>query len=450
MSISKRLWIILSIVFHTLVSAQQISLTVYNSDIALVKDVRVLDLSKGLSTIAYKDVAGRIDPTSVHFTSLTSGDALAILEQNFEYDLVDARKVFTKYIDRQIRAVTVGGDLFGGVLLNADGNELVIENSDGGILVLRRDRIQHFQFPELPEGLITKPTLVWMVNNSGASRQKTELRYLTEGVNWHAEYVAVVDASDTELSLSGWVSLDNRSGMTYPDVKLKLVAGDVHRAEKRGRRIARTNELALAAADEPQFEERAFFEYHVYSLGRRTTLKDRQTKQLSLFPATRSTARKVYVYDGAVNGKKVRVNMEFENRKQEGLGLPLPAGTIRVYKADIDGALEFIGEDSIDHTPIDETVRILLGNAFDLTGERIRKSVKKIGDRAREETVEVILKNHKKEDVEIVIVEHIYGDWTVSRCSHSYNKKDAWTLEARIPVPAGQETLFNYTALIRW
>jgi hypothetical protein len=238
--------------------------------------------------------------------------------------------------------------------------------------------------------------------------------------------------------------------MTFPESGLKLVAGDVHRVEQRGRRIARPKELVMETAGEPQFEERALFEYHVYSLTRKTTLRNNQIKQLSLFPSTRTQAEKLFVFDGRITGKKIRVNMEFVNRKRAGLGIPLPAGKIRVYKEDADGVLEFIGEDRIDHTPVDEKVRILLGNAFDLTGERVQKSVKKISDRAREESVEITLKNHKKEDVEILIVEHIYGDWSITRSSHPVKKKDAWTLEARIRVPAGGESVFDYTALIRW
>ncbi len=448
----KHAWLIsiLCLLLSGVATSQEISLTVYNSDIALVKDRRELNLSRGLSTVSFQDVAARIDPTSVHFTSLTAPEQLSILEQNFEYDLVNAQKVFSKYVDLQIRAVTEGGDLFTGKLLNASGSEIVIQNEDDEVLVVRRARIQHFHFPELPEGLITKPTLVWMVNNKGPERQNTELRYLTDGVNWHAEYVAVVDAEDKVLSLSGWVSLYNKSGVTFPEANLKLVAGDVHRAEKKSRRDLRPNVLAMETAGEPQFEERAFFEYHVYSLSRKTTLKNNQTKQLSLFPAARTRAQKVYIFDGLLFGKKVRVNMEFFNRKAGGLGIPLPAGKIRVYKEDADGALEFIGEDLIDHTPIDEKVRIFLGNAFDLTGERTQREVKKVGDRVRENSVEIALRNHKKEDVEIVIVEHIYGDWTVTQSSHPTVKKNAGTLETRIRIPAGKETIFDYTALIRW
>ena len=434
-----------------LLRAQDISLTVYNQNRALVREQRTLTLNSGASEVSYTDVAARIDPTSVHFKSLTAPEDLTILEQNYEYDLVSAQKIMEKYIDEEVRLVTEKGEVFGGTLLSASGTHIVIRNDGGGIQVIRSQGVQHFDFPELPEGLITRPTLVWMIDNHGPKKQKTELTYLTDGVNWHAEYVAVVDQDDKNLDLSGWVSLENQSGATYKDAKLKLVAGDVHRVEPEPRTDGgRMRKTLLTAEAAPQFEEKAFFEYHLYTLQRRTTLKDNQTKQVSLFPPTGTKARKIFTYDGARNDNEVRVQLEFKNSKQDGLGLPLPQGKIRVYKEDVDDALEFIGEDRIDHTPVDEKVRIFLGNAFDVVGERIQKSLKKISSRSREEEYEISLRNHKEEDIEVVVVEHLYGDWEIIKRSHPFMKKDARTAEFILKVPARGETTLAYTVVLRW
>lgn len=432
-------------------AAQEVSLTVYNQDKALVREVRMLTLESGISTVSFKDVAARIDPTSVHFKSLGAPKELTILEQNFEYDLVSAQKIFEKYIDEDIRLITEKGEVFSGKLLSALKSDIVIQDDEGGIKVIRGDGVQHFDFPKLPEGLIARPTLVWMVENQGPKKQKTEVSYLTDGVNWHAEYVAITDKEDKNLELSGWVSVDNRSGATYRDAKLKLVAGDVHIVRDRERlltmALADRESLAKAA---PQFEEKEFFEYHLYTLQRRTTLRDNQIKQISLFPPAKTETDKIFIYDGARYGKKVGVHLEFRNSKARGLGLPLPKGKIRVYKEDVDRALEFIGEDQIDHTPIDEKVRIFMGHAFDLVGERIQKSSKKISKRTRVEEIEISLRNHKKEAVVIVVVEHFRGDWNIETSSYPFIKKDAYTAEFKIEVQARGEAELNFTVTIQW
>ncbi len=434
-------------------SAQDVSLTVYNQNLALVREVREMSIASGVSTVAFTDVAARIDPTSVHFKSLSAPEKLTLMEQNFEYDLVSARKILEKYVDEEIRLVMEKGEVFEGKLLSASDSDIVIQNDEGRIKVIQGEGVQHFDFPKLPEGLITRPTLVWMVQNQGPGRQKAEVSYLTNGVNWHAEYVAVVDEEDKNLDLGGWVSIENRSGATYGNAKLKLVAGDVHRVKPKRRRAGEDDAVApqiLAKAAAPQFEEKAFFEYHLYTLQRRTTLKDNQTKQISLFPPAETKTEKIFIHDGSRYGKKVRVHLEFKNSEKDGLGIPLPQGKIRVYKEDVDHALEFVGEDLIDHTPVDEKVRIFLGNAFDLVGERVQKSSKKISDRVYEREIEVSLRNRKEEDVEIVVVEHFYGDWKISNNSHSFVKKDAWTAEFPIAVPARGEVTLSYTATIQW
>jgi len=448
----KKIFYIVEIVLGFLhpLSAQEVSLTVYNQNRALVREIRTLSIPSGKSNVTFADVAAQIDPTSVHFKSLTSPDKLAILEQNYEYDLISASKLMQKYVDRQIRLVMEKGEVFEGKLLSSSGSDIVLQGRDNAIKVVQSSGVQHFDFPNLPEGLITRPTLVWMVENTGPENHNTEVSYLTAGVNWHAEYVAVVDAEEKSMDLGGWVSLENHSGATYQNAKLKLVAGDVHQVQPRGYRGMEMEESRMLAKAAPQFEEKPFFEYHLYALQRKTTVKDNQIKQVSLFPLSKTKIRKIFIYDGATSEKKVQVHLEFENKKTEGLGLPLPAGKIRVLKEDADGALEFVGEDLIGHTPVDEKVRVFLGNAFDLVGERTKKTSKQISTRSLEETYEIVLRNHKKESVEIVAVEHFWGDWEISKSSHDFIKKDANTAEFPVKILAQNEVVLTYTVTVRW
>ena len=433
------------------IEERQMAITVYNQNLALVKDVRLMDLKKGITLIKFKDVASQIDPTSVHFRSLPYPDKVSILEQNYEYDLVSTRKILQKYIDQEIKVTAKDEKVYQGLLLSSSKDGMVLAEREGGIKVIRPESILNLDFPSLPEGLITHPTLVWLLNCQRGGRQQTEISYLTSGINWHCEYVAVADREDKSLDLAGWVSIDNKSGATYPDAKLKLIAGDVHRVKPPRRRqgLVEADGVALAKGV-PQFEEKPFFEYHMYTLARKATIKDNQIKQLSLFSPTQVNVNKIYTHDGARHGKKVRVNLEFQNTQEAGLGIPLPQGKVRVYKEDVDKSLEFIGEDLIDHTPKDEKVRIFLGNAFDLVGERKKISHHKIGDKAREETYEIKLRNHKKEMVEIVVVEHFWGEWSITNSSYRYDKKDAYTVEFRIPVAKDGESVLKYTVRFEW
>ena len=449
MNRSRYIFAIVCLIAPSLFSGE-IAVTVYNQNRGVIKDTRDLTIKQGVSNIAITDVAAEIDPTSVHFKSLTSPDKLQILEQNYEYDLVSSDKILEKYLDETIEVVTEK-DVYSGKLLSASRGDVVIQSADG-IQVIKSSAIQRFDFPELPEGLMTRPTLVWQIQNSGPAKQKGELSYLTGGLDWHAEYVAVVDQNDENLELSGWVSIDNQSGATYPDAKLKLIAGDVNVVQPRSGGLmkkAATYDMVMTES-EPQFEEKSFFEYHMYTLQRPATLKNNQTKQIALFPSSSTKTDKIYIYDGARYQNKVRVNVEFKNSKSSGLGMPLPKGTVRVYKSDSDGSFEFIGEDQIDHTPKDEKVRIFLGNAFDLTGERSQKSVRKVSDRAREESYEIKLRNHKQEAVTITITEHLWGDWTITAHSHDFIKKNATTLEFQVTVPKDGEAVVTYTSLFRY
>lgn len=430
---------------------KDMAITVYNNNLALVKDVRNLYLNSGQIEVKFTDVASQIDPTSVHFKSLTAPDNVAILEQNYEYDLVSPSKILEKYIDETIRVFVEGGEVYEGTLLSSREGDIVLLDPAGGIKALQGKSIRHIDYPALPEGLMTRPTLIWLLKNDTPGEHRTEVSYLTNGVNWHAEYVAVVDAEDTQLELGGWVSIDNKSGATYEETKLKLIAGEVHRVEeKKPMPIMYRAKTDLAAAAVPQFEEKAFFEYHMYTLQRRATIKDKQIKQMSLFPNARVDVRKIFTFDGREDEKRVRVNLEFQNSKEAGLGIPLPKGKLRVYKEDVDASLQFVGEDLIDHTPKDEKVRVYLGDAFDIVGERRITDHERITDRVREENVEIRLRNHKEVDVTVVVIEHLYGDWKILTSSREYRKKDARTVEFDVPVAKDTESVVTYRVRYSW
>lgn len=274
---------------------------------------------------------------------------------------------------------------------------------------------------------------------------------MTEGIGWHAEYVALVNHDETKLDLSAWVSVNNKSGTDYENARLKLIAGDVHRVTAPSPHyLALAERTAAKAATERQFEEKAFFEYHLYTLQRAATIKNNQIKQLSLFPTATTRVKKVYEYNGFENEKKINVKLEFENSEKNGLGLPVPAGKVRVYKPDEDQSQVFIGEDLVDHTPKDEKIRLYVGDAFDVVGERKQITRKQLGDRAVEETWEIKLRNHKEEDIGVFVMEHLWGDWEIRESSHVYNKKDANTVEFLIPVKKDTEATVKYTVLYRF
>jgi len=448
-----------------------VELTVYNQNLALVRDLRDLTLKAGVNEVKFAEVAAQIDPTSVRFRSLTDPAGTYVMEQNYEYDVVGTSKLLQKYVDQQITVVTEDGTTYEGYLLSGS-QDLILGSSltGGSVSVVKLSAVQEIKFPSLPEGLLTKPTLVWKVQAEQAGVHHAELTYMTNGVNWYANYVAVVNEKDDGLGLDGWVTLDNQSGATYEDAKLKLIAGDVHRVtQPRGE--ARYVAPTVSAGERgKEFVEQAFFEYHLYTLQRPTTIKDHQTKQIEFTSAPAVTATKFYVYDGAQMGysryyspitsqgygtqsnPKVYVMLDFLNAKSNGLGIPLPKGVVRVYKENPEGGTEFIGEDQIDHTPKDERILLRLGDAFDLVGERKQTDFKRPGDRTIEESYEIKLRNHKDEDVEIRVVEHMFrwSEWTILESNHEYEKKDSRTIEFRVAVPKDGEVTVTYTVRYRW
>lgn len=417
------------------VSYAEIRLTVYNNNLGLVKDTRMFKFKKGMDTIMVKDVASKIDPTSLAF----KGKGINILEQNYEYDLVSSAKLFQKYLDKQITVFQKGDEVREGKLLSFDSENITLYTKQG-IDIIRQEEITRTELPELPEGLITKPTLVWLVESNKSGKRKCEISYLTDGINWHADYVGVLH--NGMMDFSGWVTIDNKSGATYKDAKLKVVAGAVHRVEERIPVPWAKGEGIIELAARPRFKERAFFEYHIYDLEGITTVKDNQEKQISFINPASVKTKRIYLYEG---GKNAKVKLEFENSKDQGLGIPLPMGKVRVYKEDIDKSLEFIGEDRIEHTPKDEMVRLYLGDAFDIIGERKVVERRKITDRISEQDIEIELRNHKKENITVKVIQKFYGHWEIRKSSHKYEKKDANTIEFNIYIKKNDKVKIRYT-----
>ena len=437
--------LILVVVFAAVASAKEegLEVTVYTIDLGLIKDVRYVDVPKGVGQIAFEDVASRIDPTSVHFKSL--GDSpTTLLEQNYEFDLASTSKIMEKYRGSEIQLVTETGQVYEGILMGYDGGSVVLmeDEARGPVKSIRMEQVLHSLFPELPEGLIAKPTLVWHTHNERGGRELAEVSYLTSGLTWHAEYVAVAAQDDRSIDLAAWVSIDNRSGATYEDALIKLVAGDVHRAVERPR-VIRAKGLAEMDMAAPPAEE-AFAEYHLYTMPRKATIKDNQIKQLTFFPSTKVDASKEYEFDWR-KGNKVRVTLKFANSEGAGLGVPLPEGKVRVYKRDSSGSLQFAGEDIVDHTAVDETVSVYIGDAFDVVAERTKTDYRKISSRVTEESFEVVVRNHKDEDIVVRVVDHFYAEWEVISATHSYRKKDAYTLVFDIGVAKDGTAKVAYT-----
>jgi hypothetical protein len=437
------------------------AVTVYNVNLGLIKDVREIDLAKGIGNLRFMDVASKIIPTSVSIRSLIDPGSLGVLEQNYEYDLLNPRKLLDKYVGRKVKLFsrnpyTEREEIVEATLLSNNGGAIyqigdeITFNYPGRVI-----------FPEIPRDLISKPTLVWMFENTLAGKQKVEAAYLTNGINWHADYVVTLNDKDDMANLSGWVTIDNRSGTTYRNAKLKLVAGDVNRAKDEYEYRADMMYAAKAMAAEDQFVQDEFFEYHIYTLQRPSTIKNNQTKQISLVTADDIPVRKEFLFHGAayyyrtqygrpLSNQKVGVFVEILNNKENNLGIPLPKGTVRVYKNDKEGSLQFVGEDSIDHTPKDEKVRLKLGDAFDIVGDRKQTSWRKIAYDTYEAGFEISLRNHKKEDVVVKVVEPIPGDWSMVSTTHDFEKTEAFTAEFDIKVPKDEEVKLKYKVMMRF
>ncbi|HET7844065.1 MAG TPA: hypothetical protein VFL14_07940 [Xanthomonadales bacterium] len=444
---------------------------------ALVRDSRNIDLAQGPSTIRFTDVAKRIDPTTVGFASLTDPEGTRVVEQNYEFDLVNQAKLLERFVGETITVEQMRGeevDRTTGRLLSAAGG-MILQKDSGEIVTLQG--WSNVVFPSLPGGLITKPTLVWLLDAKRGGAHDVRVSYQTQGMTWWSDYNVTLRGAggdDCGMDLSAWVTLVNQSGASYPGAQLKLVAGEVNRAPAAPApvlQMART-EMAAGALADRGFAESSLFEYHLYTLGRRTDIPDNSTKQLELFPAANGAAcRRQLVFTaapqpwswwaqpiadqgyGATTTGTVGAFLEFDNREANGLGMPLPAGRVRVNQAANDGSLEFIGEDVIKHTPRNETVRIKLGNAFDVVGERRQTNFVYDDDADYiEESFEISVRNRKKAATTVIVREYLYrwSRWDVTAKDTPFEKRDAQTIDFPVAIAADGEAKVAYTVRYSW
>jgi hypothetical protein len=451
----------------TLADQQAVAVTIYNEDLALVKDTRKLALDAGPNRLALREVSGKMRPETAQLRSLSAPGSFELLEQNFDFDLLTPAKLLEKYVGRTVRVVKTHP---------TTGEETVetaeVLSANGGVVLRIGDRIEtgvpgRIVYDGVPANLRDRPTLVTELRNKQAGTQTLELSYLSGGLSWQADYVAELNADDSALDLNGWVTLTNRSGTAYPNAKLQLVAGDVNRVrqELRPQPMDRSM-LAKAAPAAAPMEQEALFEYHLYTLNRPTTLADNQTKQVALLNATGVPVRKElllqgsdYYYRSSVGdiGQKMKtgVFVEFFNRENANLGMPLPKGVVRVYKRDRAGNAQFVGEDRIDHTPKNEKVRLKLGEAFDVTADKKQTDFKRREKTNQasyvfESAYEIVLRNAKTEAVSVTVREPVPGDWSMLEESAPHKKVAAGTAEWQLNVPAGGSTTLKYRVVVRY
>src|SRR5882724_4753238 len=445
---------------------QSVNITVYNSNLGLVRETRRLTLPAGRIALRFADVTAQIRPETVHLASLTAPSSLRILEQNYQYDLLNPAKLLDKFVGRDLTLVlrryqnnTESFEPVQATLLANNGGQVWRIN---GQIVINPTNIAEMRFPDLPKNLVATPTLVWDLDNNETSAQNVEASYLTNGMNWRADYVLLVNADDTKGDLQGWVTLTNASGSSFDDARLQLVAGDVNRvSEERSMALAGAMR-AKGAMDEAQFQEQGFFEYHMYTLQRPTTIRDNETKQVSLLEAAGFEVKKEFVLNGqryyytgynnpgAAIKEKVGVFVQFHNAQTNKLGMPLPAGTIRLYKKDDKGKQQFIGEDRIDHTPKDEDVRVKVGDAFDVVAERKQTDYKVIARNVYEYAYEIKIRNHKDGAISVVVNEPIGGDWEMISSTVEAKKTAAFAAQFNVPVAKDGETTLSYRVRVRY
>ena len=445
---------------------QSVNITVYNSNLGLVRETRRLTLPQGRIALRFADVTAQIRPETVHLASLTAPASLRILEQNYQYDLLNPAKLLDKFVGREITLVmrryqnnTETFEPVQATLLSNNGGQVWRIN---GQIVINPANITEMRFPDLPKNLVATPTLVWDLENRESGAQTIEASYLTAGMNWRADYVLVVNADDTKGDLQGWVTLTNASGTSFEDAKLQLVAGDVNR-------VSADRTYALAGAMQrkemdsvSQFQEQGFFEYHLYTLQRPTSVRDNETKQVSLLEAAGFDVKKEFVLNGqhyyyaGYNSpgqpikEKVGVYIQFRNAQLNKLGMPLPAGTIRLYKKDDKGNQQFIGEDRIDHTPKDEDVRVKVGDAFDIVAERKQTDYRVIARNVYEYAYEIKIRNHKESPISVVVNEPIGGDWEMVSSTFEAKKTAAFAAQFNVPVAKDGEATLSYRVRVRY
>jgi hypothetical protein len=443
-----------------------LAVTVYNSNIALIRDVRQLQLPTGAFRLKFMDIAATVNPATVHFRSITEPQKLDVLEQNYEYDLLEPNKLLNKYVGKEVTLVRSYMD--NGTTKHEEIKATLLANNNGPVWKIGNDIVtgvygESYRFPEVPANLYDRPTLLMSLENSGSRKQSIETSYLANSLSWNADYVLTVARDDKAADLDGWVTLINNSGTAFHNARLQLVAGDLNRVNAREQfRVADAVSAAPAAKAVGGFVQENFSEYHLYSLSRRTSVEDKETKQISLLEGSGVPVEKLFVVNGqnfyyrnAQNpGSPIKdavmVFYKFKNEEKAGLGIPLPAGNLRVYQKDSKGGILFIGEDHIDHTPKDEFVTVKIGNAFDVVAERKQTDYKKIADRVYEMEFEITLRNHKDTPVNVQVNEPIGGDWEMLSSSFPAKKTAAFAAQFNIPVQPNGEAVLKYRIRVRW
>jgi hypothetical protein len=445
----------------TLDDQVELAVTVYNSDIALVRDVRRVRLARGTADLHFMDIAATVNPATVHFRSLTEPSRVGVLEQNYEYDLLEPDKLLRKYVGRTVTLVRQqdGRQQEVQAHLISYNNAPVWRIGDEIVTGMGAD---HIRFPELPGNLYSRPTLIWTLDNAGAESHRVEASYLAGQLAWNADYVLTVARDDSTADLDGWVTVKNASGTSFRNATLQLVAGDLNRVRQAmGRMVAPDARREMAAAASPMAQE-AFSDYHLYTLGRKTTVNHNETKQVSMLTATGFGVKKRYVVDGqhfyyrnaqqpgAPIKDVVQVFYQLKNDATAGLGQPMPAGIVRVYQADSRGGLQFAGEDRIGHTPKDETINLKIGHAFDIVAERKQTDFQRVASNVYEFEYEITLRNHKTAAVSVEVNEPIGGSWRMIRASHAWTKTDAWAAQFIAPLEVDGTTTVRYRVRVNY
>src|ERR1700704_116208 len=443
-----------------------LAITVYNSNIALVRDARQLTLPAGDFRLKFMDIAATVNPATVHFRSLTEPDKLGVIEQNYEYDLLEPAKLLHKYVGKEVTLVR--SYMENGSTKREEIKATLLANNNGPVWKIGNDIVtggysESYRFPEVPANLYERPTLLMSLENSGSTKQKIESSYLAGNLSWNADYVLTVGRDDKAADLDGWVTVVNNSGAAFRNARLQLVAGDLNRLPQRDQ--YRTMDMIAnvpAAKAAAQFQQENFSEYHLYSLARRTSVEDKETKQISLLEGTGVPVEKIFVVNGqnyyyhnqsnpgSPQKDPVMVFYKFKNDEKAGLGMPLPAGNLRVYQKDSKGGVLFIGEDHIDHTPKDETVTVHIGNAFDVVAERKQTDYKRIDTHVWEREFEITLRNHKETPITVEVNEPIGGDWEMLSSTYKFTKTAAFAAQFKVPVDKNGTSVLKYRIRARW
>jgi hypothetical protein len=449
----------------TLDDQVELAVTVYNSDIALVRDVRNLDLARGTSDLRFMDIAATVNPATVHFRSVTEPASLSVLEQNYEYDLLEPEKLLHKYVGRDVTLVRMRQE--DGSTREEEVKARLLSYNGAPVWQIGSEIVtglhaDHIRFPQLPDSLYSRPTLIWTLENSGAARHRVEASYLAGKLSWNADYVLRVTRDDKAGDLDGWVTLTNGSGTAFRNAKLQLVAGDLNRVRQvLSKMMVDESRAERAVAPAPMAQE-SFSDYHLYTLNRKTTINNSQTKQVSMLEGTGVPVIKRYVVDGQAfyyrNAQHpgapikdvVQVYYQFRNEQGHGLGMPMPAGVVRVYQEDSKGGVQFVGEDRIDHTPKDETLNLKIGNAFDVVCERKQTDFEKISSGVYEIEYEITLRNHKTTPIAVDVNEPVGGTWRMLRSTYEWTKTDAWAAQFKVPVASDGTATLKYRVRVTY